>query len=135
MMIHKDEEEEITMMMANVYLLEVGKMEIDLVVVMLVEEMGQVDRSRVIEMVEYEETTDMIWILIGQAEIENIETMIDQTQVGNTKMRIKEVIMMNGTEEGNTILETTNLSILIDLHLRQLQWTMERRRNQFPCGF
>ena len=126
MMIHKDEEEEITMMMANVYLLEVGKMEIDLV---LVEEMGQVDRSRVIEMVEYEETTDMIWILIGQAEIENIETMIDQTQVGNTKMRIKEVIMMNGTEEGNTILETTNLSILIDLHLRQLQWTMERRRN------
>ena len=129
MMIHKDEDEEITMMMANVYLLEVGKMEIDLVVVMLVEEMGQVDRSRGIEMVEYEETTDMIWILIGQAEIENIETMIDQTQVGNTKMRIKEVIMMNGTEEGNTILETTNLSILIDLHLRQLQWTMERRRN------
>ena len=127
MMIHKDEEEEITMMMANVYLLEVGKMEIDLV--MLVEEMGQVDRSRVIGMVEYEETTDMIWILIGQAEIENIETMIDQTQVGNTKMRIKEVIMMNGTEEGNAILETTNLSILIDLHLRQLQWTMERRRN------
>jgi hypothetical protein len=129
MMIHKDEEEEITMMMANVYLLEVGKMEIDLVVVMLVEEMGQVDHSRGIEMEEYEDTTDMIWILISQAEIENIETMIDQTQVGNTKMRIKEVIMMNGTEEGNAILETTNLLILIDLHLHQLQWTMERRRN------